>query len=58
LTPYRFWLLWTYTCFWSYTAYGETTVQENLWLVGLGYALVLGMILYEQRAKNNLLTGH
>lgn len=58
LTPCRFWLLWTYTCFWSYTAYGETTVQENLWLVGLGYALVLGMILYEQRAKNNLLTGH
>ena len=50
-TPYRFWVLWSCTAFWSYAAYGKTDVQENTTLLIIGYLSVLGYLLYEKKAK-------
>ncbi|AGC77080.1 uncharacterized protein DUF2029 [Nonlabens dokdonensis] len=46
-TKYRFMIVWSFTIFLSYYAYSNSNYTENLWLVGLEYALVLGTFLYE-----------
>lgn len=46
-TRYKFMLLWSFCIVLSYSAYHLEFVEENLYLVGLEYALVLGFFLVE-----------
>jgi len=46
-TRYKFALIWSFMVILSYTAYANETYQENLWLVGLEYIVVIGMFMYE-----------
>lgn len=46
-TKYRFVLVWSFVVFFSYSAYGKTGFDENLWLVALEYLVVFGILLKE-----------
>lgn len=46
-TKYRFALVWSVAIILSYQAYANDPWKENLWFVGLEYALVYGYLLYE-----------
>ncbi len=46
-TPYRFTILWSFTATLSYAAYQSTPVNENLWLVGAGYILIIFYAVWE-----------
>lgn len=46
-TKYRFALVWSALIFLSYYTYRDQTYTENLWLVFIEYALVIGYLIYE-----------
>lgn len=46
-TKYNYPLLWSYLIILSYSAYINTTYQENLCLVGLEYILLYAILIYE-----------
>lgn len=46
-TRYRFMLVWSFMIVLSYTTYGPGEFQENLWLVGLEYLVVMGYFVWE-----------
>jgi hypothetical protein len=46
-TPFRYALIWSFTATLSYAAYQHNPVQENLWLIGGGYSVVLVYALWE-----------
>lgn len=46
-TPYRFVVLWSFTVFLSYAAYGNKDFSENYWLIAIEYLIVFGYFLYE-----------
>jgi len=46
-TKYRFPLIWSFTVILSYSAYGPDGFQENLWLVGTEYLIVLSVCIWE-----------
>lgn len=46
-THYRFPLVWSATVMLSYSAYGPNGFNENLWLVGLEYIIVIGFFIWE-----------
>ncbi len=46
-TQYRFYLLWTFTVFLSYHAYGQTEWQENMWVILMEYLPVYALLSYE-----------
>lgn len=46
-TPYRYAVLWSGLIFFSYAGYTTTGFSENLWITGLEYGAVLGMLGYE-----------
>ncbi|TGD80651.1 hypothetical protein [Hymenobacter wooponensis] len=46
---YRFALVWSGMAVLSYAAYQTLAYTENLWLVGLEYAVVIGLFLWEMR---------
>lgn len=46
-TPYRFTVVWTAMIFLTYAGYSPTGFHENLLLVALEYAVVIGYLLYE-----------
>lgn len=46
-TKYRFMLVWSYMIVLSYSAYGSGGFQENFWLVGLEYLVVIGYFIWE-----------
>ena len=46
-TRYRFMLVWSFMVVLSYSAYGPGGFQENLWLVGLEYLVVIGVFGWE-----------
>ncbi len=50
LTPWRFPMVWSGVVVLSYHAYATTPVQENLWLVGLEYAVLAAWLWSEWRA--------
>ena len=50
-TNYKYPFLWSLTVFLSYSAYANDSFKENLWLVGLEYALVFAYIIYEQQSR-------
>lgn len=53
-TNYRFMVLWSALVFLSYSAYGNSNFEENLWLVAVEYILVLGYFIYELIAYHKL----
>jgi hypothetical protein len=50
-TRYRFLLVWSFMIVLSYSAYGPGGFQENLWLVGLEYLVVMGFFGWEVFVK-------
>ena len=46
-TTYRYPLVWSVVIVLSYHAYGNELWRENLWLVGLEYLFVYGMLIWE-----------
>jgi alpha-1,6-mannosyltransferase len=50
-TRYRFMLVWSFLIVLSYSAYGPGGFQENLWLVGLEYLVVMGFFGWEVFVK-------
>ncbi len=55
-TPYRYAMIWSFTSILSYAAYQFTPVQENLWLTGVGYIIMIGYGLWEVKKKQTLNT--
>ncbi len=50
-TRYRFMLVWSFMVVLSYSAYGPSGFQENLWLVTLEYTFVIGVFVWEVFVK-------
>lgn len=46
-TPYRYVLVWSFTVILSYLAYINPNYGENLWIIGLEYGVVYGVLIYE-----------
>ncbi len=46
-TKYKFPILWTLMVILSYWAYSNPEYKENLWLVGIEYFAVFGLLIYE-----------
>lgn len=53
-TKYRFPIIWSGVVFLSYSAYGENTVNENLWLVAVEYLVVIGYAVWEFNRTENV----
>ena len=55
-TNYKYLLVWSFTVILSYSAYDVNGFDEQLWLVGLEYVLVIGFLIYEFNSseKNKL----
>lgn len=52
-TRYRFPLIWSFTIMLSYSAYSPDGFSENLWLVAIEYAIVIGYFLGEVFSSRN-----
>lgn len=50
----RYPLAWSAGALLSYAAYRTSSYQENLWLVGLEYLLVFGMMMWELRGRRRI----
>lgn len=46
-TPYRFFVVWSLSVILSYVTYAIPDFKENLWVIGLEYLFVFGVLLYE-----------
>lgn len=46
-TNYKFPLVWSFVIILSYLAYINTNNAENLWIIGLGYAIVYSVFIWE-----------
>lgn len=46
-TKYKFPIVWSFMVMLSYTAYAKDGFDENLWLVGLEYIVVIGVAVWE-----------
>jgi len=46
-TRYKFPLVWSFVIILSYLAYGNSDNTENLWIIGLEYAVVYGVFIWE-----------
>ncbi len=55
-TKYRFPVVWSYTVMLSYAAYSVEGFRENLWLVSLEYAIVIGFFIWEVFCKEKTTT--
>ncbi|WP_304136903.1 polyprenol phosphomannose-dependent alpha 1,6 mannosyltransferase MptB [Mesonia mobilis] len=53
-THYKYLLIWSFTVILSYTAYGINGFDEQLWLVGLEYVLVVGYLIYEFNSSEKI----
>jgi alpha-1,6-mannosyltransferase len=51
LTPYRFPMVWSGVVAFSYYAYTNSPVQENLWLVAFEYLMVACVAIYELKIR-------
>ncbi|MFD2566470.1 mannosyltransferase [Pseudotenacibaculum haliotis] len=53
-TKYRFPIVWSVVIIVTYQAYANTPWKENLWLVGLEYLIVYGVLIWElKKLKSN-----
>jgi hypothetical protein len=50
-TPFRYPFIWSFTATLSYAAYQHNPVQENLWLIGGGYMIMLTYALLEIKKR-------
>jgi hypothetical protein len=50
-TPFRYAFIWSFTATLSYGAYQHNPVQENLWLIGGGYMIMLTYALLEIKKR-------
>ena len=57
-TRYRFPMVWSGVILLSYHTYSSTPFYENLWLIGLEYALVYGVFIWELPGKSATLRFH
>lgn len=48
-TRFTYPIWWSYPALWSYINYSYPTYWENLWVVGMEYVLVFGIVLWEYR---------
>ncbi|MBQ0739970.1 mannosyltransferase, partial [Aquimarina celericrescens] len=46
-TNYKFPVAWSFVIIFSYTAYMSLGFKENLWMVGIEYLIVFGVIILE-----------
>lgn len=46
-TRYRFAMIWSFTALLSYAAYQTVPVKENIWLIGVGYVIMIGYAIWE-----------
>ncbi|MEO2060208.1 MAG: polyprenol phosphomannose-dependent alpha 1,6 mannosyltransferase MptB [Mesonia sp.] len=53
-THYKYLLVWSFTMILSYSAYGINGFNEQLWLVGLEYVLVVGYLIYEFNSSEKI----
>jgi len=53
-TKYKFPIVWSAMVFLSYSAYGPTGFQENLWLVAVEYVVVIGFAIWELTSNKPL----
>jgi len=53
-THYKYLLIWSFTVILSYSAYGINGFNEQLWLVGLEYVLVVGYLIYEFNSSEKI----
>ncbi len=56
-TKYKFPLVWSFVIILSYLAYlqiGKADKSENLWIIGLEYLIVFGVLIWELKANNRL----
>ena len=54
-TNYKYPLVWSFVIILSYIAYATPTTSENLWLIGLEYAVVFCALLWEVSARKRYL---
>ena len=50
LTPWRYPIVWSYLVMLTYTSYTSVPYEENLWLVGLEYIVIMTYFVAERRA--------
>ena len=53
-TNYKYLLVWSFTVIFSYSAYSINGFDEQLWLVGLEYVLVIGYLIYEFNSSEKI----
>ncbi len=53
-TNYKFPIVWSLAAMLSYSAYGASGFEENLWLVALEYTLVICFALWELRKRHKI----
>jgi len=53
-TNYKYLLVWSFMVILSYSAYGVNGFNEQLWLVGLEYVLVVGYLIYEFNSSEKI----
>lgn len=56
-TRFRFPMLWSFLAVLSYWAYSNPAFQENLWLVGIEYVMIIGFVVWEGfifKSKNSI----
>lgn len=51
-SSYRFPVIWSLTIFLTYAGYTSSGFSENLWMVGLEYAVVTGYLVFELNSSN------
>lgn len=51
LSGYRYPIAWSFLVFFSYSAYGIGTVEENHWIIAIEYLVLLGLAFWEVRKK-------
>ena len=54
-TKYRYPIVWSVVIVLTYQAYANTPWKENLWLVGLEYLIVFGVLFWEIQKKDKII---
>ena len=55
-TNFRYPMLWSFMAVLSYWAYSNPDFQENYWLIGLEYLVVIGFAIWELSTNNLILS--
>ena len=53
-TNYKYLLVWSFTVILSYSAYGINGFNEQLWMLGLEYVLVISFLIYEFNSSEEI----